>query len=66
MRTGKDFILPHILYYSMVMGGFFMKQKTLKIHCIFPTEGESVGRLVLQSFSLYLRRVLAEDETIGV
>lgn len=43
-----------------------MKRKTLKIHCVFPTAGEEMRRLVLRSFSLYLRRTHAENDDFAV
>ena len=39
-----------------------MKRIPLQIHCIFPEAGEELRQLVLHSFALYLRRVLAEND----
>lgn len=38
-----------------------MKEKNLVIHVSVSPAGEAVQSLVLRSFSLYLRRRLAED-----
>lgn len=38
-----------------------MKQKSLQIQCVFAPAGERLPLLVQKSFSLYLRRALAEQ-----
>ena len=43
-----------------------MKQKPIQIHCVFTPAGEELRQLVLRSFSLYLRRVLAENDGLVV
>lgn len=43
-----------------------MKQKPIQIHCVFTTGDEELRQLVLRSFSLYLRRVLAENDGLVV
>lgn len=39
-----------------------MQQRPLQIHCTFSEAGASLRQLVQASFSLYLRRVLAEAD----
>lgn len=41
-----------------------MKRKSLQVRCIFPKAGEDLRQLILRSFSLYLRRTLAENESL--
>ena len=43
-----------------------MKQKPLQIHCVFTNEGEELRQLALRAFSLYLRRILAENDGLVV
>ena len=43
-----------------------MKQKPIQIHCVFTLAGEELRQLVLRSFSLYLRHVLAENDGLVV
>jgi len=43
-----------------------MKKTPLQIHCVFKPTGDDLRRLVLRSFSLYMRHVLAEQGEWGV
>ena len=43
-----------------------MKQKELVVRCVFPKEGPEPVKLLEDGFSLWLRRILAEEKENGV
>lgn len=42
------------------------KQTALSVHCIFSDTGEDAQQLILHSFVVYVRRLLAESGVLAV
>ena len=48
---------PQII--SFTKGGGGMKKRQIKIHCVYQNGEKTVSDILMESFRLYLRRILA-------
>lgn len=52
ISPGKSYVVPK--------GGGAMKNQQIKIHCVYQNSQKTIGELIIESFHLYLKRILAK------
>ena len=56
---GRGAIISHGKAYAVSKGGGGMKNRQIKVRCVYQDAGKAVSDLLMESFYLYLSRMLA-------